>query len=134
MLRPSSAPFVLVLAVWLATGCARSRTVEIRAVPPDATIRVDDRIRAKGRVTETFTFTSDTDFHRVSVERDGYRRQDVTISPDDPREVLTVTEYERFTKRHDDWTPGTDLSPSQIESVVDLVRERVNRDLDGDSE
>jgi hypothetical protein len=59
-------------------------------VPPDADGRVDDRVRGKGQYTETFTFTSDTDFHRVSVEREGYRRQDVTISPDDPREVLTV--------------------------------------------
>lgn len=67
--------------------------------------------------------------------RGSSRRVEIRVSPsDDPREVLTVTEYERFTKRHDDWTPGTDLSPSQIESVVDLVRERVNRDLDGDDE
>ena len=63
------------------------------------------------------------------------RRVEISISPsDDPREVLTVTEYERFTKRHDDWTPGTDLTPSQIESVVDLVRERINRELDQDEE
>jgi hypothetical protein len=63
------------------------------------------------------------------------RRVEIRISPDDdPREVLTVTEFERFTKRHDDWAPGSDLTPSQLESVVDFVRERVNRELDEDAE
>ena len=63
------------------------------------------------------------------------RRVEIRVSPsDDPREVLTVTEFERFSKRHDDWTPGSDLTPSQLESVVDFVRERVNRELDLEDE
>jgi hypothetical protein len=67
--------------------------------------------------------------------RSSNRRVEIRISPsDDPREVLTVTEFERFSKRHDDWTPGSELTPSQIESVVDFVRERVNRELDEDGE
>ena len=51
-------------------------------------------------------------------------------------EVLTVTEFERFTKRHDDWTPGAPLTPSQMESVTDFLRGRAERDLDdeGDDE
>ncbi len=61
------------------------------------------------------------------------RRVEIQVGPsDDPRELLTVTEYERFTTRHDDWIVGADLSPSQIESVVDFVRERVTRELDQD--
>jgi hypothetical protein len=63
------------------------------------------------------------------------RHIDIRLSPeDDPRDLLTVAEYERFTKRHDDWTPGTPLTPSQLESVTDLLRERVNRELDGDED
>ena len=63
------------------------------------------------------------------------RRVEIRVDPsDDPRETLTVAEYERFTTRHDDWTPGTPLSPSQIESMADLLRERVNRDLDGEDD
>jgi hypothetical protein len=63
------------------------------------------------------------------------RTIEIRVNPDDdPRELLTVAEYERFTKRHDDWTPGTSLSPSQIETVVDLLRERVDRELDGDED
>ena len=53
---------------------------------------------------------------------------------DDPRELLTVAEFERFSKRHDDWTPGAELTPSQIESITDFLRERVNRELDASDE
>ena len=49
---------------------------------------------------------------------------------DDPRQLLTVAEFERFTKRHDDWNPGDELTPSQIESVRDLLKERVADELD----
>src|SRR3954465_9470963 len=52
----------------------------------------------------------------------------------DPRELLTVAEFERFTKRHDDWTAGTALTPSQIESGTGLLREGVNRELDDDQD
>jgi hypothetical protein len=56
----------------------------------------------------------------------GHRREiRVTIdAEDDPRQVLTVTEFETFTRRHDDWSPGTPLSPSQMETVRDLLVER----------
>ncbi len=63
------------------------------------------------------------------------RRVEIRVTPaEDPREVLTVTEYERFTKRHDDWTPGSPLTPSQVESVVDFLRDRVERELDADDD
>ncbi|HVF32029.1 MAG TPA: hypothetical protein VM933_03230 [Acidimicrobiales bacterium] len=63
------------------------------------------------------------------------RRVEIRVgSSDDPREVLTVTEFERFSKRHDDWEPGRDLTPSQIESVTDLLRDRVDRELDLDDD
>ena len=51
---------------------------------------------------------------------------------DDPRTLLTVAEFERFTKRHDDWKAGDELTPSQIESITDFLRERVDRELDDD--
>ena len=53
---------------------------------------------------------------------------------DDPRDLLTVAEFERFSKRHDDWKPGDPLTPSQLESVKDFLRERVNRELDADDD
>ena len=60
---------------------------------------------------------------------------EIRLSPgDDPRQLLTVAEFERFTKRHDDWKPGEDLTPSQMESVTDLLRERVNREIDSDDD
>jgi hypothetical protein len=59
----------------------------------------------------------------------GQRREiRVTIdADDDPRQVLTVTEYETFTRRHDDWSPGTPLTPSQMETVRDLLVERAKQ-------
>jgi hypothetical protein len=56
----------------------------------------------------------------------GHRREiRVTIdADDDPRQILTVTEYETFSRRHDDWSPGTPLTPSQMETVRDLLVER----------
>ena len=55
-------------------------------------------------------------------------------SQDDPRELLTVAEFERFTTRHDDWKPGDELTPSQLESVRDFLRERVEKELDTDDD
>ncbi len=63
------------------------------------------------------------------------RRVEIRLSKgDDPRNLLTVSEFEQFSKRHDDWTAGSDLTPSQIESVTDLLRDRINRDLDDDGD
>jgi hypothetical protein len=62
--------------------------------------------------------------------RDRGRSRQVRITidaDDDPRQVLTVTEFETFSRRHDDWSPGTPLSPSQVETVRDLLFERANR-------
>jgi hypothetical protein len=57
--------------------------------------------------------------------RGGRREVRITVAAeDDPRQLLPVTEFETFTRRHDDWTPGTPLSPSQIETVRDLLFER----------
>src|SRR5688500_11398143 len=40
-------------------GCARALVVTITADPPDALIRVDNRDRGRGPLTETFTFNGD---------------------------------------------------------------------------
>ena len=60
---------------------------------------------------------------------------EIRLSPeDDPRELLTVAEFDRFTKRHDDWKAGEELTPSQLESVRDFLRERVEKELDSDDD
>jgi dipeptidyl aminopeptidase/acylaminoacyl peptidase len=71
------------LAVWTAgVGCARTRVVTITTDPPDAIIRVDNRDRGRGPITETFAFSGDVVAHTVSVRRPGYLEQVVTITPE----------------------------------------------------
>lgn len=61
-------------------------------------------------------------------QRRRVRRVEVTVTADDdPREVLAVADYETFTKRHPDWEVGAKLTPSQVETVADLVRGRAHR-------
>ena len=59
------------------------------------------------------------------------RRIEITVDAgDDPRECLTVKDFERFTQRHPDWESGQRLTPSQVESVIDLLRERAEKDAE----
>lgn len=63
------------------------------------------------------------------------RRIEIRLSPDDdPRQVLTGAEFDRFARVHDDWTVGAKLSPSQLETVRDFLRDRVERDLDDEDD
>lgn len=75
--------------VALGGGCARSRVVTITTDPPDAIVRVDNRDRGRGPITETFTFSGDVVAHTVSVRRPGYNEQVVTITPESP-ETLPI--------------------------------------------
>ena len=52
----------------------------------------------------------------------------VISSDDDPRDVLTATDFETFTSRHDDWQPGRKLTPSQMETVRELLIVRAGGD------
>lgn len=59
-------------------------------------------------------------------DRSSRREVRITVSADDdPRQLLTGAEFETFSRRHDDWTAGAELSPSQIETVRDLLFQRV---------
>ncbi len=63
------------------------------------------------------------------------RRIEIRLSPDDdPRQVLTGAEFDRFARLHDDWSVGANLSPSQLETVRDLLHDRVERDLDDEDD
>ncbi|HEX2849237.1 MAG TPA: hypothetical protein VHN98_01735 [Acidimicrobiales bacterium] len=56
------------------------------------------------------------------------RRVDVRVSDrDDPREVLTAADLDRFRSRHPDWEPGERLTPSQMETLGDLLRSKAER-------
>ena len=68
-------------------GCARSRVVTITTDPPDAIIRVDNRDRGRGPLTETFTFGGDTVAHTVTVRREGYNDKVVTITPESAEQL-----------------------------------------------
>jgi len=52
----------------------------------------------------------------------------VVSSSDDPRDVLTATDFDTFTSRHDDWKPGGKLTPSQLETVRELLIVRAGGD------
>lgn len=87
---PRTFPVAVVsILVWLlagasGVGCSRSRVVTISTIPPDATLRINDRAPVKGPVTETFTFGGDRERHLVQAQRDGYRTQVATITRDSP--------------------------------------------------
>ncbi len=72
-------------------GCAQTRTVTITTIPPDATIRVDGRVRGTGPKDETFVFSGDTKTHSVTVEREGYKTATITVAADFNHERLPVT-------------------------------------------
>ncbi|HEX7165427.1 MAG TPA: hypothetical protein VF230_00470 [Acidimicrobiales bacterium] len=49
-------------------------------------------------------------------------------SDDDPRDVLAVNDYETFVERHPDWERGQKLTPSQAETVRELLLRRAGLD------
>lgn len=53
---------------------------------------------------------------------------------DDPRDVLSVTDFATFTTRHPDWDAGTRLTPSQIETVRELLIRRAGGDPEVDED
>lgn len=81
--------FAALLAIALA-GCARTKVVEISAVPPDSNIRIDGKDRGRGPITETFIFAGDTASHTVQAEREGYRQNKVMISPEFDQQRVTI--------------------------------------------
>lgn len=58
----------------------------------------------------------------------GGRIRVVVSSDDDPRDVLTATDFGTFTSRHDDWKAGQPLTPSQMETVRELLIVRAGGD------
>jgi dipeptidyl aminopeptidase/acylaminoacyl peptidase len=77
-------------AATLAGGCAKSRVVTISAIPSDSTILVDDKVRGRGPITETFTFSGDKDRYRIRARREGYREQFKTVAKDDTAESVVL--------------------------------------------
>ena len=65
--------FPLLLLILTAFGCATNRTITITARPADARIEIDHIDRGEGPVTETFSFSNDTDVHEIGAKRLGYQ-------------------------------------------------------------
>ena len=66
---------------------------------------------------------------RRGPHRGGRRHLVVEVSPDDdPRDVLSVRDFTVFQARHNDWAPGERLTPSQMESVRELLIRRAGGD------
>jgi TolB protein len=83
--------FLLVCAViTMAGGCAKSRVVTISAIPSDSTILIDDHVRGRGPITETFTFSGDKDRYRVRAQRQGYKEQFKTVAKDGKDDQLVL--------------------------------------------
>jgi hypothetical protein len=53
---------------------------------------------------------------------------------DDPRDVLSVRDFTVFQGRHNDWVPGGKLTPSQIETVRELLIKRAGGDPEVDDD
>ena len=59
----------------------------------------------------------------------GRRRLVVEVSADDdPRDVLSVNDFATFMARHADWDAGARLTPSQMETVRELLIRRAGGD------
>jgi hypothetical protein len=57
----------------------------------------------------------------------------ISVAPDDdPMRLLNARDFEVFRKRHDDWSEGSQLTPTQIETVRDLLKAQVKSDLADD--
>jgi hypothetical protein len=62
-------------------------------------------------------------------DRSGRTRLRVVVSSDDdPRDVLTATDFDTFKARHDDWKVEAKLTPSQMETVRELLVRRAGGD------
>lgn len=74
--------WLVLSAMFWSLGCAGSRVITISAIPPDAVIRVNNKDRGRGPVTEMFSFSGDGTAHTVSARRAGYTENEVTITPE----------------------------------------------------
>lgn len=91
-------PIGLLLLSFALVGCATTRTVTITARPPDAVLKIDGIDRGRGPITQAFTFTGETDVHRVQASRLGYKDQTVTLTREYDRDSLLI-ELRPQTKR-----------------------------------
>ncbi|WP_428940780.1 hypothetical protein [Fontivita pretiosa] len=80
----------IVALALLVGGCATTRVVTISTKPADATISIDGVTRGRGPVTETFTFSSAEQTHRVVASRMGYKDTPVTLNRDYNRPDLLI--------------------------------------------
>ena len=90
--------FALLCLSLVLVGCATTRTVTITARPPDALLKINGVDRGRGPVTETFTFNSDADVHRVQASRLGFKDQTVTLARSFDKNSLLI-ELRPQTKR-----------------------------------
>jgi hypothetical protein len=87
---PVSLNLLAIVSLYLAGGCATTRTVTITARPADALIKIDGVDRGRGPVTENFTFTDASAVHRVQAVRLGFKDQTVNLTRDFDKETLLI--------------------------------------------
>jgi TolB protein len=81
---------VCAAVVFVAAGCATTKTVTIRTDPPDALIRIPDAAPVLGMVRQQFTFDTPTRTYLISATRVGFRDATEWIKLDDPRTEITL--------------------------------------------
>jgi Tol biopolymer transport system component len=80
-MRSTSFVSVLLLIAF-AGGCATNRTITISTRPDDALLRIDGVDRGRGPITEQFSFHDETETHRVSASRLGFKDEIKEITRD----------------------------------------------------
>jgi hypothetical protein len=83
-------------------------------------IKIAKREAKRGGASAVFTHGPQGRSRRVEVR---------VAADDDPTRLLTVRDFETFKKRHSDWSDGSPLTPSQIETVRDLLRAQVEAEV-----
>jgi hypothetical protein len=113
----STTPFPTTLALAfltlaaLSTGCARSRTILITTQPPDAAISVGGVER--GRLVQSFQFSSPGQSHRVVASRPGYKDEEAFVTLDLPAEPRLAIKLRPLTRR-------VTLNVSPVPAVVSV--------------
>lgn len=96
---------------------------------------VREALKHVGVIRESLKdLTGEREMHiRAGGSRRARRTLVVEVSPgDDPRDLLSVTDFATFTARHADWDAGSRLSPSQMETVRELLIRRAGGDPEAD--
>lgn len=82
--------WVAVLFAVVLAGCSSTRTVTIRAQPPDATLKIDGQVVGTGTVQHDIVFNGANDAHTITASRPGYEDGSIKLTADDPRTQIDL--------------------------------------------